>query len=113
MRENFFFWPILPERKMGDGIILQEVHLDNLMVTRVLMEKGAMIPEHSHPHEQITVVIRGRIRFNLAGTEKILRVGEGVTIPPHTRHSAVALEDCECLDSWHPVREDYIIDANE
>ena len=109
MKENFFFWPILPEKKMDQGVTLQEVHLEKLMITRVVMEKGAKISPHSHPHEQITIVIRGKLKFNLNGTERILREGEGVKIPSDTPHSAVAEEECECYDSWHPVREDYII----
>ncbi len=111
MRENFFFWPILPEREMGRGVTLQEVHLNNLMVTRVVMERGARIPPHTHPHEQITVVVRGKLEFELEGTRKILGAGEGVKIPSGAKHSAVAVEDCECLDAWHPVREDYIIES--
>ena len=112
MKENFFFWPILPEREMGKGVTLQEVHLNNLMVTRVVMEKDSEIPLHSHPHEQITIVIRGKLRFNLGGVEKILRAGEGVKIPSGVEHSAVALEECECLDAWHPIKEDYIIEKS-
>ncbi len=109
MKENYFFWPLLPEKEVAEGVILQEVHLNNLMVTRVVMKKGAKIPTHSHPHEQITILIRGKLRFNLGNEEKVLRTGEGVKIPPKIEHSAIALEDCECLDSWHPVRKDYII----
>lgn len=100
----------MAEKKTGEGVILQEIHLNNIMVTRVVMEKGAQIPLHSHLHEQITIVVRGKLKFNLNGTERILKEGEGVKIPSNTPHFAIAVEECECYDSWSPIREDYIID---
>jgi quercetin dioxygenase-like cupin family protein len=100
----------LTKRDIVHGVHMGEVHLENLMITFVNLDEGAVVPEHSHPHEQITVVISGSLRFSLADEERIIDAGCAVTIPSNVRHSAVAVGGpCIAYDSWSPVREDYII----
>jgi quercetin dioxygenase-like cupin family protein len=67
-----------------------------------------VIPEHHHPHQQITYVLSGAMEFNLDGKKRKLFAGDGVLIPPDTPHAAVILDkSCRALDAWHPIREDY------
>jgi len=101
----------LPSREIAPGVLMRSVHLENVMVTFVEIREGAVVPEHSHPHEQITVVISGRLRFRLGGSERLMRAGETVAIPPGYAHSAVAEGGaCVVYDCWSPVRKDYILD---
>jgi len=71
------------------------------------IEKGAKLPEHSHPHEQISILTKGKFGFTLSGEYKEVIPGMVVIIPSHAIHSGVALEDCEIIDIFSPVREDY------
>ena len=91
----------------GDGIHRRSVNLDHLMLTFFDLDAGAIIPPHEHPHEQISFVVRGALRFTLEGETRVLRAGEGATVPSNASHEAVALEDTVVVDGWSPVRDDY------
>jgi quercetin dioxygenase-like cupin family protein len=80
----------------------------NIMVARVLLQKGAVVPEHSHHNEQITYVLEGALKFWIDRREIVVRAGEVLTIPPHMPHRAEALEDTVDLDIFHPPRADWI-----
>ncbi len=100
----------LPSKEIAPGVLMRSVHLEKVMVTFVRIREGAVVPEHSHPHEQITVVISGRLRFRLGESEKLMEAGETVTIPSGCAHAAVAEGgDCVVYDCWSPVRSDYIL----
>lgn len=105
---NFFTVSDLPATEMLPGITRRAVYLDNVMLTFFDFEPGAVVPEHAHPHEQITYVLEGAMDFTLGSETCILRAGYGVCIPPNMPHSARILESpTRALDAWHPVREDY------
>jgi quercetin dioxygenase-like cupin family protein len=93
---------------MLPGVVRQAVYLDHAMVTFFDFEPGAEIPEHSHPHEQISFVIRGTLEFTLGDETRSLSAGQGATIPPHVPHSAtIGDKPAFVLDAWYPLREDY------
>jgi quercetin dioxygenase-like cupin family protein len=78
------------------------------MITFFDFAPGSEIPEHAHPHEQITYVIEGAMEFHLGDEMRILRAGDGVCSPPGVRHGAVVLaEGASALDAWYPRREEY------
>lgn len=107
---KFFTIPDLPQKELMPGITLKSVHLDNLMVTFVTLAPGAVLPEHSHPHEQISVVISGALKFKVEGEERIVSAGHAVCIPSNALHGAVVVEGPSIVyDSWNPVRADYIL----
>ena len=60
----------------------------NVMVARVLLKKGCMVPEHSHDNEQITYILEGALRFGIGGKEIVVNAGEVLTIPPNMPHWA-------------------------
>jgi quercetin dioxygenase-like cupin family protein len=80
----------------------------NIMVARVLLDKGALVPEHSHHNEQVTYVLEGALKFWIDGREIVVKAGEVLTIPPHMPHQAEALEDTVDLDIFNPPREDWL-----
>ena len=93
---------------MAAGLTRSAVYLDKLMLTFVDFEPGIALPRHSHPHEQITLVLEGTLEFTLDNETKILNVGQGVTVASNVPHSARSLDGpARVLDAWHPVRDDY------
>jgi quercetin dioxygenase-like cupin family protein len=80
----------------------------NVMLARVLLKKGCIVPEHSHPNEQITYVLEGALKFWIDGRELVVDAGEVLIIPPHMPHKAEALADTVDLDVFHPPRADWI-----
>lgn len=97
----------LPAARPAAGVTRRAVFLDQLMLTFFEFEAGAPVPAHAHPHEQITYVVRGALRFTLGEETRDLHAGEGCTVPANATHSAVALEPTQVIDGWSPVREDY------
>jgi len=81
---------------------------NELMAVRVEAPKGATAPAHSHPHEQMTLVISGRVRFRVGDEWRELGPMEIVHIPGGVEHEAVMGEDSIFFDLFHPVRADFI-----
>jgi quercetin dioxygenase-like cupin family protein len=80
----------------------------NVMLTRVLLKKGCIVPEHSHVNEQLSYILEGALKFWIDGREIVVHAGEVLTIPPNMPHKAEALEDTVDLDIFHPPRADWI-----
>ena len=81
---------------------------EQMMVARVLLKKGCVVPEHSHHNEQITYILEGALKFHIDGREIVVSAGEVLCIPPHMPHQAEALEDTVDLDVFTPPREDWL-----
>jgi quercetin dioxygenase-like cupin family protein len=98
----------LPGTEMLPGVTRRAVHLDHAMMTFFHFDPGSVVPEHTHPHEQITYVVEGGMEFTLGGTRRLMRAGDVVCIPPHVPHSATILDQPTfALDAWYPLREEY------
>ncbi|MGD2206317.1 MAG: cupin domain-containing protein [Anaerolineae bacterium] len=105
---TYFCKDDLSATEMLPGVTRRAVHLDDVMITFFDLGPSAIIPEHDHPHQQITWIVSGAMEFNLNGDKRVLRAGDGVLIPPNVPHSAIILDEpCHALDAWHPIREDY------
>jgi quercetin dioxygenase-like cupin family protein len=85
----------------------------NVMLARVLLKKGCIVPEHSHHNEQITYVLEGALKFWIDGKEIVVNAGEVLTIPPHMPHKAEALAYTVDLDVFNPPRADWIDKTDE
>lgn len=83
---------------------------NTMMQMEVTFEAGCRTPEHQHPHEQITFVLTGRVRFKLDGGAETRDLGAGETIylPANLPHAAEALEASAVLDTFSPPREDLL-----
>jgi quercetin dioxygenase-like cupin family protein len=79
-----------------------------VMLARVLLKKGCVVPEHSHENEQLTYILEGALRFWIDGKELVVRAGEVLCIPAHMPHRAEAVEDTVDLDVFYPPRQDWL-----
>ncbi|WP_158750060.1 cupin domain-containing protein [Acidobacterium sp. S8] len=79
----------------------------NLMLVRHVMQGGWQGTRHSHPHDQLVYVIRGRLRFTGGSSTFEIAAGDSFVVPGNMEHQASALEDSEVLDVFNPYREDY------
>lgn len=103
----FFQVKDIEQREMLPGCSARFVHGDNMTLSYWDLEMGAVIPGHSHPHEQVTTVISGKLEMRVGEETKLLGPGCGVTIPANVEHSVKALDVCYVIDAFYPVREDY------
>jgi unsaturated pyranuronate lyase len=97
----------IPQRQLAKGIKGRYIHTENNTLGFVEIEKGAILPEHFHMHEQTTQIIEGKLKMVIGGETKILEPGMFTIIPSNVPHSAVALTNCVVTDTFYPVREDY------
>jgi len=81
---------------------------ESLMLSRVLLKKGCIVPEHSHLNEQLTYILEGALKFTIDGREIVVNAGEVLCIPPHMPHKAEALEDTVDLDVFYTPRQDWL-----
>jgi quercetin dioxygenase-like cupin family protein len=80
----------------------------DIMVARVLMKKGCIVPLHSHHNEQVTYILEGALKFWIDGKEIVVNAGEVLTIPRNMPHKAEALADTIDLDVFNPPRADWL-----
>jgi quercetin dioxygenase-like cupin family protein len=97
----------LGEREVVPGFVGKFLHTDRMTVSVWKVSTGSCLPPHSPPHEQVTIVVKGSLEMDLEGSVKVLEPGIVASIPPNAEHSGQALSDCEIIDVFSPVREDY------
>ena len=101
-------WSTVPVEELNPLLGRHFVVGQNIMLARVLLKKGCIVPEHSHPNEQIGMVTAGKLTFFIGDEEKTLGVGEFYFIPGGVRHGAEVPEDAVAIEVFSPVREDYL-----
>lgn len=90
------------------GVDLFTAAGDQIMLSLVEFEPHATVPAHSHPHEQMGLLLEGELTFTIGGQEHLVRTGQMWRIPGGVVHKAVAGDrPVKALDVFHPVREDY------
>ena len=95
--------------ELGGGVSRKILGFDNqIMMVLVKFEKGALGTPHHHFHTQATYVAEGSFEFWIDGEKKVITVGDGVYIEPNLVHSAVCLEAGMLIDTFSPIREDFM-----
>jgi quercetin dioxygenase-like cupin family protein len=101
-------WHTIPLEDLNPLLQRQFVVGQNIMLARVLLKKGCIVPEHSHPNEQLTYIVEGALKFWIDGKQITIHAGEVLCIPSNMPHKAEALEDTVDLDIFDPPRADWI-----
>lgn len=102
-------WSRIKKDNPAPGIQRQMVVGQNVMMVRFTFEPFLVTPEHTHPHEQMTLVVQGKVKFFIEGEVKIVSPGDVLHFPPHNRHGATMLdEEVVLIDIFSPIREDFL-----
>lgn len=102
-------WSTIPTERIGDGIERQMIWGERLMVCRLRLAPHVVTAVHSHLHEQITLVERGRVAFFIAGQSRIASAGDVLHFPSGVEHGATMLdEEVVLVDIFTPLREDFL-----
>ncbi len=81
---------------------------ENVMLSYLELEEGAVIPFHKHPHEQAGMLLKGNLELTIGDHARLCTPGDMFIIPPNTPHSAKPVDGpATVLDVFSPVREDY------
>lgn len=93
----------------GDGVRRQIMGYDGrLMMVKVQFEKGAVGAPHTHCHSQSTYVASGRFEVTIGDGTAVLSAGDGYYVEPDVLHGCVCLEPGELIDTFSPMREDFL-----
>jgi quercetin dioxygenase-like cupin family protein len=101
----------MPKERVSDLLERRLVTSERMMLAHVYLEKGCIVPKHSHENEQITYILEGALHFWIGddgAEEVILRAGEVLVIPSNVPHKAEALEDTLDVDIFSPPRQDWL-----
>jgi quercetin dioxygenase-like cupin family protein len=101
-------WESVELEQVNPLFLRQYVVGRNVMLSRIFLKKGSLVPRHSHHNEQISYVLEGALKFWIDAREVLVRSGEVLLIPPHMPHKVEALEDTLSLDIFDPPRADWI-----
>jgi unsaturated pyranuronate lyase len=102
-------WRQVPVERIGDGIERQIVSGDRIMICRLSFAPNVVTQVHRHPHEQMTMVERGRVRFTVAGEDRVAAAGDVLVFPSGVEHGATILDEPAVLiDVFSPPREDFL-----
>src|SRR5882762_8788217 len=84
-------WDKVESKIVSEGIRRQMVIGQKIMVCRFTFDPFVVTPEHTHPHEQVTLVMKGRVKFTISGEERIVSAGDVLHFPSNNRHGATML----------------------
>jgi len=102
-------WSSIPVEHPAEGIERQMLVGEQMMICRFRFAPFLVTPEHRHPHEQMSLVISGRLRFFVEGEERIASPGDVLHFPPDCLHGATMMEEeVVLIDIFTPLREDFL-----
>ncbi|HEY8224510.1 MAG TPA: cupin domain-containing protein [Pyrinomonadaceae bacterium] len=102
-------WSTIPVEQVSDGIERQMLVGNQMMICRFRFRPFLVTPEHDHPHEQMTIVEKGKVRFFIEGKERIASAGDVLHFPSKCWHGATMMdEEVVLIDIFTPLREDFL-----
>jgi len=105
----FNFGKDIPIEDLGGGISRQILaYEESLLLAKVYFEAGSEGYAHSHPHAQITTVLSGKFKATVDGVDATLEAGDTYYAAPNLVHSMICVEPGAIIDSFSPVREDFL-----
>ncbi len=108
---DYFVKNDVPEVQRPEPGIERKImaYCDQLMLCQLKFAAGTTSALHKHPHEQITYVISGALKFSVGGQDQIVRAGDVVYMPANVEHGVLlALEESVIVDTFAPKRDDFL-----
>jgi len=106
-----FYFPTTDEcakHTIFPGVVIKTYAADKMMLSVVDLEPHSVVEEHSHPHEQVGMLLAGRAIFYIGQEQKTLAAGDLYRIPGHVRHKVIVLDaPARAIDIFCPVRDEY------
>ena len=94
--------------ELAPGAVTHTFWGENMLLSLVEIDANALVPRHTHPHEQAGIVVEGEMEMGVGDEVQTLKVGDMYIIPGGVEHYAKGLaEPCKALDVFSPVREEF------
>jgi len=100
-------WDAVPREKLTPTMERQVIWGEQVTMARFHLGRGTHIALHKHESEQLTTVLSGALKLDIAGQVVTVRPGEVLVIPAWAEHEAWAVEDSVVLDVFSPPRTDW------
>jgi quercetin dioxygenase-like cupin family protein len=84
------------------------VYGSKTLMAEFRLQKGSVLPRHTHPHEQTGFLVSGRIRLHMGDQSYACEPGDSWCVPGDVEHGADVLEDAVAIEVFSPVREEYL-----
>jgi len=95
--------------KVGEGVYRQMLgYNEKLMLVKVKFLEGAIGYLHQHIHSQGTYVLKGLFEVTINNEIKLLKCGDSFFVEPNIEHGVVCIEEGELLDTFSPMRDDFL-----
>jgi quercetin dioxygenase-like cupin family protein len=105
---SHYDWNQIPDERLNPLLTRKVIHTAAMTVARLHIAKGAVVPSHRHVNEQLAMVQKGALKFNLDGREILVSAGQVLAIPSGVAHGVEAIEDTDVMDLFTPRRQDWI-----
>ena len=94
-------------KELRDGIVARTFWGEEMLMAVVDLAANSTLPMHSHPHEQVGIILEGEVTFVIGGETRLLKAGDIYIIPGNVAHEVrVGNQPAKVLDVFHPIRED-------
>lgn len=94
--------------ELAPGAIARSLFGEKAMLNVVEMEAGAVVAMHSHPHEQLGLILAGSMTMVVNGVSHECGPMVAYVVPGDVEHGGTAgPQGATVLDVFVPVREDY------
>src|SRR5690348_9587095 len=108
MEPQFISFASASDFTLADGVTAKALFGEGAMLNLVELEPNSLVALHSHPHEQLGVILRGSMTLVVDGEDHVLSEMDAYTLPGGVEHEGIAgPEGALVLDVFQPVREDY------
>lgn len=94
---------------IGEGIESRIMgHGGTIMMVENTFVKGAFAPLHAHMHEQAVYIVSGSFEFTIGEEKVVVHAGDSFYVNPEVQHGCTALVDSVVIDTFSPIREDFL-----
>jgi quercetin dioxygenase-like cupin family protein len=97
-RASLSRWDEIDLDKVTEMVARKVITGGRLTLIQTYLKKGALVPIHAHPDEQMVYVLQGALRALVDGHAVTVREGEVLQVPASALHQVEALDDTFVLD---------------
>ena len=90
------------------GVVLHTVWGERVMFAHFCIKPNSGVPLHSHPHEQMGIILEGEFELTIGDETRLLKKGDMYLIPSNVSHGGTTYsKQALLLDAFSPPRENY------
>ncbi len=95
-------------KELLPGVRMRSFWGERVLIALLELDPGASVPRHTHPHEQLGIVLEGELDLGVGNQSRKLKPGEVYVIPSNVEHWVNTVQvPTRAMDIFSPVREEY------